>query len=660
MNDLRGGATVIRGQHRAGFRDLDDVWERLHGLDMEIRALAPHAPNFVQDTINRTLDRIVAFEPTISVIGQVKAGKSTLLNAMIGETSLLPSDVNPWTSVITGVHINSRNRPAKTRALFRFFDEAEWDRLVETGGRLGEMAQRSGFETEASEIRKQVMQMRRTTEDRLGEEFKELLGTSHAFPEIEKQIIDRYICFGDPEDSDTPEEGVYADLTKSADLYIDLPGYPKGLCLRDTPGVNDTFMMREQITLNAISESRVCLVVLSAHQALSTMDMALMRIICSVEAREVLIFVNRIDELSDPVNELQDIHTSINKTLRNAGVSTDVEVVFGSAYWANCALEGNWDNMSPGSRTALDRILAEAGIAAADPADMPQFLLSASGIEELHRAIVKRVIEGPGAAIMRDLETELENITRMIETVTGAVGRKPDHSAIPIDAEAVRTSMASIRKVAEDRFDASAMQTREALNGRLQKSQDAFIDSAMEALGSHLSAFGEKQGWSYGVTSLRMMMRTAFFSASAALKRDTGDCLGDALASYQSLMCDELAMQPEDVGMELPPSPRQKPPTALAKTLTLDLQSGGWRRFWRFGRSGRPDKRHEMLIRVETDPLVEELLTDYFDPSVAEHREVLSSFLDDQENFVNAVLDYADVETRPTAGSVTEVRENVA
>ena len=94
--------------------------------------------------------------------------------------------------------------------------------------------------------------------------------------------------------------------------------------------------------------------------------------------------------------------------------------------------------------------------------------------------------------------------------------------------------------------------------------------------------------------------------------------------------------------------------------MTLDLQSGGWRRFWRFGRSGRPDKRHEMLIRVETDPLVEELLTDYFDPSVAEHREVLSSFLDDQENFVNAVLDYADVETRPTAGSVTEVRENVA
>lgn len=660
MNDLRGGATLIRGQHRAGFRDLDEFWQRLNGLDAEIRALAPHAPGFVQDTINRTLDRIVAFEPSISVIGQVKAGKSSLLNAMIGETGLLPSDVNPWTSVITGVHINSRNRPPKTRALFRFFDAAEWDRLVETGGRLGEMAQRSGFETEAGEIRKQVMEMRRTTEERLGEEFTGLLGTSHAFPEIEKQVIDRYICYGDPEDDAMAQDGVYADLTKSADLYIDLPGYPKGLCLRDTPGVNDTFMMREQITLNAISESRVCLVVLSAHQALSTMDMALMRIICSVEAREVLIFVNRIDELADPVNELQDIHANIQKTLRNAGVGADVEVLFGSAYWANCALDGSWDGMSPGSRAALDRILAEAGIAAADPADMPQFLLSASGIEELHRAIVKRVIEGPGAAIMRDLETELENITRMIETVTTAASGQPDKPAIEIDTDTVRATLAQIRKAAEDQFDAAAVESREALTGRLQKSQDAFIDSAMEALGSHLSAFGEKQGWSYGVTSLRMMMRTAFFSASATLKRDTNDCLGTALASYQSLMCDKLGMQPEDVEMELPPSPRQKPPTALAKTLTLDLQSGGWRRFWRFGRSGRPDKRHETLIRAETDPMVDELLTDYFDPSVAEHREVLAGFLDDQENFVNAVLDYVDTGESEQDGGVTEVRENVA
>ena len=45
------------------------------------------------------------------------------------------------------------------------------------------------------------------------------------------------------------------------------------LCIRDTPGVNDTFMIREQITIRAIRESRICVVVLAAHQALSSVDL---------------------------------------------------------------------------------------------------------------------------------------------------------------------------------------------------------------------------------------------------------------------------------------------------------------------------------------------------------------------------------------------------
>ncbi len=69
------------------------------------------------------------------------------------------------------------------------------------------------------------------------------------------------------------------------------------LCIRDTPGVNDTFMIREQITIRAIRESRLCVVVLAAHQALSSVDLALIRMIANVKSREVIIVVNRIDEI---------------------------------------------------------------------------------------------------------------------------------------------------------------------------------------------------------------------------------------------------------------------------------------------------------------------------------------------------------------------------
>ena len=87
------------------------------------------------------------------------------------------------------------------------------------------------------------------------------------------------------------------------------------LCIRDTPGVNDTFMIREQITIRAIRESRICVVVLAAHQALSSVDLALIRMIANVKSREVIIVVNRVDELPDPVNQVPEIRDSIVKTL---------------------------------------------------------------------------------------------------------------------------------------------------------------------------------------------------------------------------------------------------------------------------------------------------------------------------------------------------------
>ena len=65
-------------------------------------------------------------------------------------------------------------------------------------------------------------------------------------------------------------------------------------------------MMREQITIRAIRDSRICVVVLSAHQALSSVDMALIRLISNIKSREVVIFVNRIDELSDPAKQIPE------------------------------------------------------------------------------------------------------------------------------------------------------------------------------------------------------------------------------------------------------------------------------------------------------------------------------------------------------------------
>ncbi|CUH75577.1 dynamin family protein [Tropicibacter naphthalenivorans] len=630
--------SAIHQRHRQGFQELNAFWDQLDALETAIDALGDCALSFAQDPIERALEQIHAFEPSVSVIGQVKAGKSTLLNALIGQTDLLPSDVNPWTSVITGIHLNSRHRPIDTRALFRFFDAHEWDRLVATGGRLGEMAARAGFEAEADEVRAQVTEMRQSTQARLGDEFAALLGASHSYPDLDKSLIDRYICYGDPSElEDGATEGVYADLTKSADLYVDLPGLPRGLCLRDTPGVNDTFMMREQITLNAIAESRVCVVVLSAHQALSTMDVALLRIICSVEAREVLIFVNRIDELADPAGETVKIRTALEGTLRRLGLSDDIEILFGSGYWANCAL-GDVSRMMPASRAALAALHG----ATDDLDSLRAQAFDASGVSELHRAIARRIVDGPGQAFLNDTKKEIDALLDMTETVESVAHQRSGGANPAITAAALTQRLDTVRDESLETFDEQTDRLRADLHARLLRAQDTFVGSALEALEAHIAAFGEFNSWTHDPANLRMMMKTAFSSSCAKLRREGEAAFDNVLDGMQEIVERDLGVFRDAHSIDFPEQPQHKAPTVLARTLSLDLQGPWWRKFWRFGARGAAEKRYRAVILAETTPLVDDLLTDVFDPAVARTREIIEVFAREQAGYVRAIHECMD------------------
>ncbi|PIE08251.1 MAG: hypothetical protein CSA74_03495 [Rhodobacterales bacterium] len=637
----------VKQKHQQGFEELNQYWSLLDGLEQAIEEYSETALGFVEEPIERVLEKIRAFEPSVSIIGQIKAGKSTLLNAMVGQVDLLPSDVNPWTSVITALHLNSRFRPANTRALFRFFDQHEWDRLIATGGRLGEMADRAGFEGEAEEVRAQVVEMRQTTESRLGDEFAKLIGTSHAFPSFDRNIIDRYICYGDPaEMGEGAEEGVYADLTKTADLYLEAEDLPRGLCLRDTPGVNDTFMMREQITLNAISDSRVCVVVLSAHQALSTMDVALLRIICAVEAREVLIFVNRIDELRDPEGEKKKIRSSIQKTLGRMGLHQDIEIVFGSGYWANFALSGE-DEMQSRSLAALQTL--HEGEDLSSPEVLRDAALDSSGVLELHRAIARRIVEGVGATFMRDIDREIETIIEMSESVENITVLHPEGVA----SEAMTHSdlmlkLADVLQKATTLFDTDAAELREQLHARLKRAQVTFVNSAVEALHSHVIMYGENGAWEHDPMGLRMAMKTAFNAACSKLRREGETGFMAVLDGVEDILQNDLNVFRNTELIEFPEQPVHQAPTVLARTLSLDLGGSYWSNFWkgagmqrllRFGATKRIEKKYRGVIVAETTPLIDDLLTHFFDPAVATTREIITTFALDQGKFCEAMLE---------------------
>lgn len=397
--------------------------------------------------------------------------------------------------------------------------------------------------------------------------------------------------------------------------------------------------MREQITLNAISESRMCIVVLSAHQALSTMDLALLRIICSVEAREVLIFVNRIDELPDPVTDTKNIERDIRLTLSRLGLAQELPILFGSGYWANCALDDTCADMMEMSRSSLGKMYPKADLS--KPETLRAMAMEGSGIGALHRAVAHRVVEGPGNALLRDIQIDLSQVSEMRDTV---VNMSEDGASKLGEEEAaeIKTKIKALEERAVEGFEKQCEEQRDKLKERLERAQGQFVDTAVEALQSHIDAFGEMDNWSHEPSSLRMMMRSAYTNATTKLRRDSEWALEEIADGMQEILQYDLNVFYDSSQVDFPQPPRYQPPTALAKTLSLDLQPSWWRKFWRFGTKNRAESRYRGLIESEIAPVIQEVLDTHFKDAVDSSRKIIVDFFSDQSRFVNAILDCSE------------------
>lgn len=608
----------------------------------------------------RLIGQLDQIEPSITFIGQVKAGKTSLINAMAGWPGLLPSDVNPWTSVVTSIHITPAWTTAAAGATFRFFDPHEWDRLVEKGGRLGELASRAGAQEELEKVRRQVERMREKSKGRLGRRFELLLGQEHRYGTFDEAMVERYVCLGDDfdEDEGAPFDmrGRFADITKSADLNVDHANVPLRLCLRDTPGVNDTFLMREQITIGAIRDSRICVLVLSAHQALSTVDMALIRLISAVKAREVVIFVNRIDELSDPASQVEEIRASIRATLKKHDGPADAPILFGSAVWGAHALTGTLSGMSEDSRAALLKLAREDMAGASDTvasdaaAATVEGVWRLSGIPALYHAIGERVAEGVGGEAIDRVARSVGNLARGVNaTQTSLAEALAQGLPVQVDPARIAAQLGAIETRAAAALETAYAAQREAFCVRLDRSHNSFLDRATAALIEHLEKYGEGTVWSYEPTGLRLLLRSACQVFAKRVQDDAKAVFEDAARDVSATYRAAFGLT-EAIAIEPPEPPRLNPPVAIAQTIALDVKGTWWRRWWlrRRGYRSYAAEFHKM-IREETAPILDELAQDHAESARADLMRALHGFLEEQRETVVALADKSRPSGRTTA-----------
>ncbi len=596
---------------RLGLEKLDRFHDEVVDLEATLADVVKLGGQDAEKKASKLIKQLRAFEPSITMIGQIKSGKTSLVNAMVGRPDLLPADVNPWTSVVTSLHLNAPLPDDAPTATFQFFSQGEWDHLVENGGRIGELSERAGANDELEKVRQQIAEMREKTRQRLGRKFELLLGQKHSYAELSDELVQRYVCMGDDfEDlEEEDQQGRFADITKSADLYLSADSIPMSICLRDTPGVNDTFMMREQITINALRDSRICVVVLSAHQALSSMDMGLIRLISNVKAREVVIFVNRIDELSDPGAQVPEIRESILQTLADNNGPENPEVIFGSAYWANMALSEDLDDIVADSAEAMFN-WAEAALSAETASmETKELVWHLSGIPELYRALSERISEGPGAEILSASRKRALNLVGGVRASNAVVSMRLDGDTVEVmsseklSAHLDQLETASM-KALDERLDIAFSQ----FGSRVDQSHKRFLDRALESLLQHLETNGEEEIWQYSPDGLRMLLRTSY----QVMRRNVTASCQDVYAA----VADDLAETYRSAfGVDVenftitPPAPPEIPaPVSLGQTIALDLQTSWWKGWWKRRKGYRAfASGFYDLIEAETAPIVDEL-----------------------------------------------------
>ena len=241
----------------------------------KMKQLLTKAEEFGWITAQEKEERIAAIESdvlTIGVIGQMKAGKSTFLNAFVFEDDVLPAATTPMTAALSVITYG----PEK-RVVAEFYTRDEWEEQKRTALMT--------VDESTNELMKSKIQAAQELVDkasRLAGRVDSLLGKSQ---EDSFENLIEYVG----------ADGQYVSITKSVTIYYPKE-YLKGVNIVDTPGFNDPIVSREERTKEFLKKADVVLLMLYAGRPFDATDRAILfKNVAECGIGKVLVGINKYD-----------------------------------------------------------------------------------------------------------------------------------------------------------------------------------------------------------------------------------------------------------------------------------------------------------------------------------------------------------------------------
>ena len=269
--------------------------------------------NAFLDLANRTAntDR----ELVIAVVGQVKAGKSSFLNALLfNGDNVLPKAITPKTAALTIIRHGD-----SPRAEVEFYDTDEWQVFLDNEQRYHAWIaeERKHILKAQAENKGGLLRRKKLTPEELNEGYfdgkvpAEYKGAHELVTMVKNSGIAAQEFLGTKIDiaaADTEElsirlndyvgaNGRYTPLVKCSYLYYNLPQLD-GVEIVDTPGLNDPVLSRSQVTKRFIARCDVAFMLSYAGQFLDQSDMNLLHEqLPEVGIRDVIVAGSKFDLL---------------------------------------------------------------------------------------------------------------------------------------------------------------------------------------------------------------------------------------------------------------------------------------------------------------------------------------------------------------------------
>jgi signal recognition particle receptor subunit beta len=600
---------------------LQALIERLSGV------LGEHTRPLLQAAANQLDQRTCR----IAVIGQIKAGKSTFINALTARPGLLPADINPWTAVVTSLHFRNAAAAPEHAAVFHLFSPDEWTELAEGGGRLRELTERlvPGFQPDL--LRAQLEVMRKRAEGRLGAKFEKLLGQCHRFERVTPELLTDYVSAGDDKAAQGTDRRIYSDITRSADLFFNESPFAFPVTLIDTPGTNDPFLVRDEITRRSLENPDIFVFVISALQPLSAADIYMLRLLNGLHKDRIVVFINRADQLPNPASDAALIKAAVEKRLRLEFPALEIPVVYGSAWLGNLRLQPDLGDLQACLKPTYVKVLREAGLPAGidatsrhlsqvDRSHVAAAMHMSSGLREVSAALDRLMSTSGIAVLLRQIAVCLTELVRSAE-----VSDRAELEAIQELLEARRQESASLRAtVAQEQQSLAAFEQRAAvlqdsfqgiethfneligsacqtLRNELCTVVREYADEQVDSLLDALEANPRQRTWRADMLPLRDRMETMYV---AAFEQAAADLTRVEQFLYPQLKVIVASLLPDYQGnlLEAPAWPAVDTPSLspLADKVAVELGAPWWRQWFAQRRAAEEQAEHLQRL-IESD-----------------------------------------------------------